>query len=186
MDRYTAADAVAESLTMAAEKVGQRPERRASWAGHVPCHVHQDQMGHLWDALFMAHHAVRCRPGGGDRLTFQPCRVPRDGRSTQVEIATLKLMAGPGDQGEPVITILRPTWTDQAGSPVCECALSGFGSVNGCCGCGQRRWRRTLCLTTVHPGPRAAQAFSSLPSMPMGVAAVADRRAWPLAWRRQP
>lgn len=56
----------------------------------------------------MAHQAVGSSRSGGDRLTFQVYRVPRDGKSTQAEVTTLKLIAGPGDQGEPVITILLP------------------------------------------------------------------------------
>lgn len=69
--------------------------------------VHQDQSGRLWDVLFMASHAIRARSGSGDRLLFQLYRVPRDG-STKAELTTLKLIVGPGDQGEPVITILLP------------------------------------------------------------------------------
>ncbi len=68
--------------------------------------VHQDQSGCLCDVLFMAHHAVRSSRSGGDRLTFQLYRVPRDGKSTEAAITTLKLIVGPGDQGEPVVTIL--------------------------------------------------------------------------------
>ncbi len=68
--------------------------------------VHQDQSGRLWDLLFMAHHAIRSSRSGGDRLTFQLCRVPRDGKSTEPAITTLKLIVGPGDEGEPVVTIL--------------------------------------------------------------------------------
>ncbi len=44
----------------------------------------------------------------GDRLLFQLYRVPRDGQSTEAELMTLKLIVGPGDSGEPVITILLP------------------------------------------------------------------------------
>ncbi len=68
--------------------------------------VHQDPSGRLWDLLYMAHHAIRSSRNGGDRLTFQLCRVPRDGKSTEPEITTLKLIVGPGDEGEPVVTIL--------------------------------------------------------------------------------
>ena len=68
--------------------------------------VHQDQSGRLFDVLFMAHHAIRSRRSGGDRLTFKLYRVPRDGRSTEARITTLKLIVGPGDQGGPVVTIL--------------------------------------------------------------------------------
>ncbi|MEA3275557.1 MAG: DUF6573 family protein [Pseudomonadota bacterium] len=70
--------------------------------------VHQDQSGRLWDVLFMAQHAIRASRSDGDRLTFELYRVPRDGKSTEAAITTLKLIVGPGDQGEPVITILLP------------------------------------------------------------------------------
>ena len=56
----------------------------------------------------MAHHAIRSSRAGGNRLTFQLYRVPRDGRSTKASLTTLKLIVGPGDRGEPVITILLP------------------------------------------------------------------------------
>ncbi len=68
--------------------------------------VHQDQSGRLWDVLFMAHHAIHSSRSGGDRLTFQLYQVPRDGKSTEAAIITLKLIVGPGDHGEPVVTIL--------------------------------------------------------------------------------
>ena len=70
--------------------------------------VHQDQSGRLWDVLFMAQHAIRVSRSGGDRLSFQLYRVPRDGKSTEAAITKLKLIVGPGDQGKPVITILMP------------------------------------------------------------------------------
>ncbi len=68
--------------------------------------VHQDQAGRLFDVLFMACHAIRSSRSGGDRLMFQLYRVPRDGTSTEPAITTLKLIVGPGDEGEPVVTIL--------------------------------------------------------------------------------
>jgi hypothetical protein len=68
--------------------------------------VHQDQSGRLWDVLFMAQHAIRVNRSGGDRLNYQLSRVPRDGRSTEASVTKLKLIVGPGDHGEPVITIL--------------------------------------------------------------------------------
>ena len=70
-----------------------------------PC---QDQAGRLWDVLYMASHAIRTSKDSGDRVMFQLYRVPRDGHSTEAVLVTLKLIAGPGDQGEPVITILLP------------------------------------------------------------------------------
>lgn len=70
--------------------------------------VHQDQSGRLWDVLFMAFYAIRTAPGAGDRLHFSLDRVPKDGHSEAAEEVTLKLVVGPGDAGEPVITIMLP------------------------------------------------------------------------------
>lgn len=70
--------------------------------------VYQDQSGRLWDVLFMASHAIRQGSGSGDRLLFKLYRVRRDGYSKEAILATLKLIVGAGDQGEPVITILLP------------------------------------------------------------------------------
>jgi hypothetical protein len=70
--------------------------------------VHQDQDGRLWDVLFMAFYAVRTSQESGDRILFQLLRVPRDGRSTKAKLVTLRMIVGPGDSGEPVITILLP------------------------------------------------------------------------------
>ncbi len=54
----------------------------------------------------MASLAVRTSQDSGDRLMFRLYRVARDGHSTKSELVTLKLIIGPGDAGEPVITIL--------------------------------------------------------------------------------
>ncbi len=54
----------------------------------------------------MAHHAIRSSRSNGDRLTFKLFRVLRDGKSTEAAITTLKLIVSPGDQGEPVVTIM--------------------------------------------------------------------------------
>jgi len=70
--------------------------------------VHQDQSGRLWDVVYMASHAIRTSKDSGDRLLFQLYRVPRDGHSTEAVLVTLKLIVGPGDSGEPVVSILLP------------------------------------------------------------------------------
>jgi len=70
--------------------------------------AYQDQSGRLWDVLFMASHAIRQGSGSGNRMLFKLYRVRRDGYSKEAIPATLKLIVGPGDQGEPVITILLP------------------------------------------------------------------------------
>lgn len=68
--------------------------------------TYQDPSGRLWDVLFMAAHAARTRTDRGTELLFELYRVPRDGQSTQAELTTLQLVVGPGDDGEPVMTIL--------------------------------------------------------------------------------
>ncbi len=70
--------------------------------------VHQDQTGRLWDVLWMASCAIRAARSDGSELFFELYRIPRDGRSTEPVLHQLKLVAGPGDRGEPVITILLP------------------------------------------------------------------------------
>ena len=68
----------------------------------------QDQSGRLYDVLFMAAFAIRTSADSGGRLLYELYRVPRDGYSTEAKPVTLKLIIGPGDQGEPVLTILLP------------------------------------------------------------------------------
>lgn len=66
----------------------------------------QDESGRLWDVLWMAYLATRRATGGQVEVTL--FRVPRDGRSRAPRAATLQMHIGPGDQGEPVITIMMP------------------------------------------------------------------------------
>jgi hypothetical protein len=70
--------------------------------------THQDQSGRLWDVLFMAAHAARTKADADPQLLFELHRVPRDGRSSAAQLTTLKLVVGPGDDAEPVMTILLP------------------------------------------------------------------------------
>ncbi len=70
--------------------------------------VYQDQSGRLWDVLFMASFAVRTANNANRQLQFDLRRIPRNGRSTTSQRLTLKLILGPGDGGEPVITIMLP------------------------------------------------------------------------------
>ena len=54
----------------------------------------------------MASEAIRTASDSGDQLNFSLYRVLRNGQSQQAEEVTLKLIVGPGDRGEPVVTIL--------------------------------------------------------------------------------
>jgi hypothetical protein len=68
--------------------------------------VLQDEAGRLWDVLWMAF--VAARRANGERISFQLYRVPRGGRGCLPRLTTLQLHIGPGDELEPVITILLP------------------------------------------------------------------------------
>jgi len=85
---------------------------RAAWADCVEWtaedshrQTYQDEAGRLWDVLWMARLAAR---RGGERLAYQLYCVPRGGRGVRARLTTLHMHIGPGDQGEPVITILMP------------------------------------------------------------------------------
>jgi hypothetical protein len=119
---YTRAQALEDGVlidpgTMAAEAGFRWPTAITAdaWANCVAWteddsakQIHQDQSGRLWDALYMASHAIRTSKDSGDRILFQLYRVPRDGQSMEAELITLRLIVGPGDAAEPVITILLP------------------------------------------------------------------------------
>jgi len=82
---------------------------RAAWSDCVECdskrQTHQDENGRLWDVLWMASRAAR---RGGQEICFQLYRVPRGGRGMRPRLVTLKAICGPGDEGEPEITIMLP------------------------------------------------------------------------------
>lgn len=67
----------------------------------------QDETGRLWDLLTVTR-AAAARAGHTDRTEVVLARVPRDARSPQPQPATLRVVIGPGDDGEPVLTLLFP------------------------------------------------------------------------------
>ena len=66
----------------------------------------QDFQGRLWDVLWMLHVAIR-HGGGREHVTYQAMFQNGPGNRNR---HTVKLWAicGPGDGGEPVITIMLP------------------------------------------------------------------------------
>ena len=85
---------------------------RAAWSDCVEWseadslrQIYQDESGRLWDALWMASRAAR---HGGEEIRFQLYRVARGGRGTRPRLVTLKALCGPGDDAEPVITLMLP------------------------------------------------------------------------------
>jgi hypothetical protein len=68
--------------------------------------VYQDEAGRMWDVWWMAVQAAK--RGRGDQLTFQLYRVPRGGRGIRPRPTSLRMVIGPDDGGEAVITIMLP------------------------------------------------------------------------------
>ncbi len=66
----------------------------------------QSVEGRLWDTLWLAGCTVRKQSSPDNRLTFEVAYLQEPGASP--ETFTLHIVAGPGDSGEPVITIMRP------------------------------------------------------------------------------
>lgn len=69
---------------------------------------YQDESGRLWEMLFVATYAVQTAREANGQLQYSLRRLPRDGHSTSAQVVNLKLVVGPGDAGEPVITIMQP------------------------------------------------------------------------------
>lgn len=70
--------------------------------------TYQDESGRLWDVLWMAYVAARRAPGTSTVLPYQLFRIPRGGHARKAVRTTLHMHIGPGDAGEPVITIGLP------------------------------------------------------------------------------
>ncbi len=119
---YSRADAITDGVlvdvTAEASETGFRIPvalTAAAWGGCVAWddadshrQTHQGERGRLHDVLWMAFLAARAARGSSETL-FSLYRVPRGGRGIKPRLVTLKLTIGPGDAGEPVITIMLPT-----------------------------------------------------------------------------
>lgn len=66
----------------------------------------QSESGRLWEVLHMARLAFR--RAAGRTVLFTLLVVPRRGTSRNPQPVGLKMVVGPGDELEPVITILLP------------------------------------------------------------------------------
>lgn len=117
---YTRAQAIADGVLVdvseTAREAGFRCSVALTQAVYADCvawreenserQTYQDESGRLWDVLWMA--AVAAREGGSGRRPFQLYCVPRDGKSREPRLTILHIHAGPGDNGELVITIMLP------------------------------------------------------------------------------
>jgi len=121
--RYTRAQALADGVLVDVGAMAQEAGFRypialthAAWEDCVTWSdedsqrkgVPQDVNGRLWDVLWMCHIGVRMAARSGQCALFRLYRVPREGRGRQALLTTLKCVIGPGDSGEPVLTVMLP------------------------------------------------------------------------------
>lgn len=64
----------------------------------------QSELGRAHDLLWMLYVAIRKQPGAADRLLYDVIFLNAAGKQQTV---TLKAICGPGDHGEPVMTIMN-------------------------------------------------------------------------------
>ena len=72
----------------------------------------QSRDGRLWDLLYMFRMAVKASKTSSDRLNykviFQMRKQIHNRKITAPETITVYAVCGPGDHGEPVITLMLP------------------------------------------------------------------------------
>jgi hypothetical protein len=73
--------------------------------------IRLDETEREWDLLLTAARAIKAAAGSGrpPRLALTLYRVPVDGVTRDPQRVTLVVEASPGDNGERVITIMRPS-----------------------------------------------------------------------------
>jgi len=70
---------------------------------------YQDESARLWDVIWMAYCAVNCSARDTDRIWFEVLAIdPSPGEPTTPHTHRLISHVGPGDDAEPVITIMLP------------------------------------------------------------------------------
>ncbi|PPK44170.1 hypothetical protein B0G57_1093 [Trinickia symbiotica] len=110
------ADGVLVDVSSAALEAGFRHPvalTSATWADCVAWtdadserQTEQSEHWRLLDVLWLARLAAR--NGQGSQVMFDVRRVPRDGHSVYPHRTRLRLVIGPGDDGEPVFTVMLP------------------------------------------------------------------------------
>ena len=113
--RYTRAQAIADGVLIdVSETAGEAgisvPTALTSAVWHlyvdVPPEVDcQDEVGRLWDILWMLRCHVTANRAARQEVLFR-LYVRNDNR--RPKLVTLKAICGPGDDAEPVITIMLP------------------------------------------------------------------------------
>ena len=114
--RYSRADALRDGVLIdvsaTAREAGIRfpvALTRPVWERCVtipPGVVCQDEAGRLWDIAWLLACAIR-RSGTGAEVRFG-VHVRNDNRERTPPLVRLKAVCGPGDDGEPIISVMMP------------------------------------------------------------------------------
>lgn len=114
--RYTRSDAIRDGVLIDVSDVAREAGFRypvaltsAVWERCVivpPGVLCQDEPGRLWDVVWMLRCAI-ARGQAGTVVSFA-LHVRNDNRERTLPLFRLKAVCGPGDQGEPVLTIMLP------------------------------------------------------------------------------
>jgi hypothetical protein len=112
--RYGRADALRDGVLIDVSATAREAGIRypvaltaAAWARcvTVPPGVEcQDEAGRLWDVVYLLRLSIG-RSAGGPEVRFG-VHVRDDNRGRTPPLVRLKALCGPGDQGEPVITVM--------------------------------------------------------------------------------
>ncbi len=119
---YTRAQAIDDGVLVDVSETAQEAGfkytvaiTRAAWEDCVAWNdddnkrqTYQDESGRLWDVVFMLSFAIKSSRSKQSEMLFKFRRVPRGGRGHVARDVTLKSHIGPGDNAEPVITIMLP------------------------------------------------------------------------------
>lgn len=113
---YTRAQAIADGVLVDVSKLAKEAGFKVPVAVTVAVNVNyvevptgvtgQDEVGRLWDILWMAHCAIAFSKKKGSTLSYRLFVKNHDKKPA--ERVTLKLEIHPGDEGEPVVTIMLP------------------------------------------------------------------------------
>jgi hypothetical protein len=113
--RYSRADALRDGVLVDVTETAREAGIRypvaltlGAWEKCVrvpPGVVCQDEAGRLWDVLWMLRCAA-ARQGGA--VFHFAVHVRNDNRDRTPPLVRLKALCGPGDSGEPVITVMLP------------------------------------------------------------------------------
>jgi hypothetical protein len=114
--RYTRADALRDGALIDVSETAREAGFKypvaltaAAWARCVtvpPGVACQDEAGRLWDVLYLLRCAIG-QSNSGPEVRFG-VHVRNDNRERTPPLVRLKALCGPGDEGEPCVTVMLP------------------------------------------------------------------------------